>query len=41
MICGSQRAAHDIRAALSDVIAGSGTTLEDLKSQKRHLEDVY
>lgn len=41
MICGSQHAARDIRAALSEILSGSGITLESLTRQKRHLEDVY
>lgn len=41
MICGSIAAAADIRAALSDILSGSGLTPEDLKRQKRLLEDVY
>lgn len=41
LICGSRHAARDIRAVLSEILSGSGTTLEDLKRQKRHLEDVY
>ncbi len=41
MICGSLAAAHDIRAALAEILPAGGPTLEDLQRQKRHLEDVY
>ncbi len=41
MICGSLAAAHDIRAVLFEIFSTSSITPEDLKRQKRFLEDVY
>jgi sulfite reductase (NADPH) flavoprotein alpha-component len=41
MVCGGREMAAGVSEALSQIIAPAGLTLDRLKAEGRHVEDVY